>query len=610
MDVPADKIAEVRDRVDIERVVGRSVRLTKRGKSLLGLCPFHSEKTPSFHVDAHKRLFHCFGCQAGGDVFEFVMRIEGIGFREALLLLAREVGVEIVETDDDPRAREERIRRLRMYEVNQIAADLYARALEEDRRAMVYLTDERGLSAETIAHFGLGFAPDWTYLVRQLERRRVDSKIALELGLLGTRPKDGSHYDRLRGRIVFPIVLPSSDIAGFGGRRADWVWGEGSGSEVAKYLNSPESAIYDKSSILYGLRQARDEIRRSKTAVLVEGYVDVIGVHQAGLPIAVAACGTALSPRHARALSRLTPEVVTLYDGDAAGQAAARKSAEILLREGIKVRVARLPEGEDPDTFARRVGPDGMRDLIQKAPSALDFFVAGAVAAAKGGGISGLANAVESVKPLLDAIRDPLERDVCIAATARRFGIDGAVLRRHLSGGARTIDPRGSLEPRGSPERAASSGGQTPTRKAAPVAPPSVVEMAILKMLLENPKPVHEALAQNDAHDAFLHPATRAAVHAALAAFAEGRPFDAPRALEAARASGALDDRGTEILRKTLMDALQDPLEVCVRRLLRNKNDITLRHLRQRLVEETDPDTQVQLMKEADRLTRIVASLT
>ncbi|MCK6551820.1 DNA primase, partial [Myxococcota bacterium] len=447
MSIPAEKIAEVRDRADIERIVGRSVRLTKRGNRLVGLCPFHSEKTPSFGVDPQKKLYHCFGCQAGGDVFDFVMRLEGLSFVEVIKQIAHEVGVVIEDREESPRERAEREKREKLYELNDTVATFYEHQLEREPTALAYLRDERGLKDETIAQFRLGWAPaEWQALTDHLERKRIDPQLGQQVGLLGAKQTEGRsdkrYYDRLRGRVVFPITLPAGHIAGFGARRADWIE-----KDAPKYLNSPESPIYDKSSILYGLREAKDDIRRSRRAVLVEGYLDVIGLHQAGVRLAVAACGTALTPRHVSLLKRLTGEVVTMYDGDAAGQDASRKAAELLLSEGFAVRIAQLPDGEDPDTFARKVGEEGVRALMDRAPSAIDFFVARAKSAYGGGGIAGMAKAVDAVKPLLLAVKDPLERDVCLDAAARELGLEPAMLRRHLAA------PRGAMMDRGPSQR-------------------------------------------------------------------------------------------------------------------------------------------------------------
>jgi DNA primase len=601
--IPADKIAEVRDRIDIERVVGRSVRLQKKGRRAWGLCPFHKEKSPSFTVDVDKRLYHCFGCHLGGDVFDFVMRLEGMEFRDAVVMLAKEANVEIVEREEDPREREERLHKERLFEMNHVATTFFEQALAENPRALAYLKEERHLRSDTLERFSIGWAPEeWTALADHFAKKRMDSRLALQLGLLGSRPKDGTPYDRLRGRIIFPIALPFGDIAGFGARRADWV--EGS-DRSPKYLNSPESPIYDKSSILYGLRFAKDEIRKTRRAVLVEGYVDVIGLHQGGVLEGVAACGTALSPRHAAILARHADEVVTMYDGDAAGQEATRKAAEILLHEGLKVRIAALPEGEDPDTFTQRRGAETVRRLVAEAPSAIDYFVERGRAAYKGGGIAGITQAVESVKPLLLAVQDPLERDLTLDQTARALGIEIGLLRRHL-GGRRGADVRGQRT--GSANAAPARFSVAAPEKAAP---PEPVEMALLKMFLDTPGDVLGTLEAKDAVHAFQNPGIQAAMDAGIDAHRGGKPFDAARALEAARASGALGEEGLAALRRTLLEALpaRDDVTVCVKRLLRTKIDITLRHLERQLAKESDAEAAADLLKEVDRYNRLRASL-
>lgn len=586
----------------------------------MGLCPFHSEKTPSFGVDAQKKLYHCFGCQAGGDVFDFVMRIEGLSFIEVIKQVAHEVGVVIEDREESPRERAEREKREKLFELNDTVASFYERQLERDPQALAYLREERGLRDETITQFRLGWAPaEWQALTDHLDRKRIDPQLAQTVGLLGVKQAEGRsdkrYYDRLRGRVVFPITLPAGHIAGFGARRADWIE-----KDAPKYLNSPESPIYDKSSILYGLREAKDDIRKGRRAVIVEGYLDVIGLHQAGVRIAVAACGTALTPRHVSLLKRLTGEVVTMYDGDAAGQDASRKAAELLLSEGFAVRIVELPDGEDPDTFARKAGEEGVRALMDRAPSAIDFFVGRAKSAYGGGGIAGMAKAVESVKPLLLAVKDPLERDVCLDAAARELGLEPSVLRKHLAA------PRGSTMDRSSPQRPApqpSPRTEVPradgpraepgraVQPARPLPPPPVWEVALLRLFLEDKDAVLGVLDAREAVHAFTHPAIQAAIDAGLEALRQEKPFDGTAALDAARTGGASDALIGD-LRKKLVESLEKEweLEACVKRLLRNKNTISLQRLRQQLAKETDPETQLELAAEADRLNKLIASLS
>lgn len=567
--ISPEKIAEVRERADIERVVSRYVRLTRKGRRMVGLCPFHSEKTPSFGVSTDKQLYHCFGCQAGGDVIDFVRRIEGLEFMEALRMLAAEAGVSLPEREETPQQKAARSAKERMYGANRLAAAFYAKCLERYAPGLEYLKQERGLSEATIRAFELGWAPDdWGALSNLFRKKGVDPETGVSLGLLGKKATTGHVYDRLRGRVVFPIEVPGGRIAGFGARRSDWIDPEG-----PKYLNSPESAIYDKSSILYGLAAAKSEIRRARSALLVEGYLDVIALFQAGFPRAVAGCGTALTNAHANTLVRLADEVITLYDGDTAGLEATRKAAVLLLGAGLRVRVAAMPTGEDPDTFVRKQGADSLQKLIDEAPSAIDFFVARARATQAGGGIAGTTRALDAVKPMILAIKDPLERDVTLQATARALGVDSDVLRRHLGG-------RGVIPKRPEPPRDTTRIRQARVPK---------VEIAILKLMLEQPSDTLAYLESKRALGAFTHDATRAAVQAAHRAVEEGSRFDGPAALDAARSVGANEDTMTE-LRRDLLDGPpeRDPLDKLVQRLVESHKKAQLAKLREALERDGD----------------------
>ncbi len=597
--IPPEKIAEVRDRVDIVDVVQRSVRLAKRGQQHLGLCPFHHEKTPSFGVSQSKQLFHCFGCGAGGDVFAFLMRIEGLDFPEAVRRLAAEAGVDLPEREESPKERARRQQAEQLYRINAMTAEWFAAQLAEDPRATGYLTETRGLTVETIRRFQLGWAPaEWARLAAMLEGQQVPIEQPLLLGLLGRSVQSGRIYDKLRGRVVFPIHLPNGDIAGFGGRRADWI-----DPDAPKYLNSPESPVYDKSSILYGLAQNRDEIRRSRQALLVEGYVDVIGLWQAGIRNAVAACGTALTPKHAQTLVRLADEVVTLYDADRAGHEATRKASELLLKAGLAVRVVSLPEGEDPDTFARRSGGEAAKNLIDEAPSAVDFFLATARSRYAGAGIAGTVNTVEAVKPMILAIRDPLQRDVAIEAAAHRLGLTAAVLRRHLRGEtSHHRSPAG--DEHGSPQSPQSPQSPVSRRPAGGDRKLPVVETALLVMLLDEPEQTLSVLESREALQAFSHPAMQAVVDAAAEARATGRLVDAHQALEVVQRHGVTDPERLAALRETLLNPLaqRHDVDVCVTGLLRQHKKRQLAELRMRSARETDPEALERLAEEISKV--------
>jgi DNA primase len=593
--IPAEKIAEIRDRVDIEAVVGRSVRLQRKGRSLMGCCPFHGEKTPSFSVDPVKKLFHCFGCGVGGDVFSFVMRQESIDFPEAVRMLAREVGVELPEREESPAERRVRQRREQMYRVNDIARAHFEASLTRDERARAYLRDERGLSDETVRRFRLGFATEaWDELARHLSDLGVPAELPTELGLLGRRSRDGSPYDRLRAKLVFPITLPSGEVAGFGARRADWlVRGEDGGP---KYLNSIDSPIYDKSALFYGLDLAKDSIRRAGRALMVEGYFDVILLHQAGIAQAIACCGTALSPKHARALTRLTDTVVTVYDGDRAGVTATRRAAETLLAAGVDVRCLFLPDGHDPDTLVREEGAEAFAARVDAAPSALDAFLERAIEAHHGAGVAGLVAIVEDVRSLLMAVPDRERRALLAEGVAQRLRIHPQRILSQLSG-----RPPAPVEPTPPPPSRGPADDDGPRQPL-----PSKREAAVLRMLVDRPPEVLAELERLEAVEVFVHPAVHAAVQAALAARSENGPYDAHVALEAARAIGA-SEPVLAALRRALVEALPEAedLHSAVAELLRQQRKRRLRELKNRLARETDPDAVRRLVEQANALARL-----
>lgn len=623
----SDVIAEVRERIRLEDWVGRTVRLEKRGRRWVGLCPFHSEKTPSFGVSADKQLFHCFGCGVGGDLFDYVMRLEGLGFPDAVRLLAAAAGVALTsERPEDPAERAREAHRDSMHAAHAVAQAAFRRALEGASDARRYLLEERGLRPETLERFEIGWAPpDWTYLTDELLRSHVPVEVAVEVGLVGVRARDHKPYDRLRGRVTFPIRIPSGRIAGFGARRADWIDREG-----PKYLNSPESPIYDKSSVLYGLHLARDDIRKRRRALLVEGYLDVILLAQAGLTEVVAGCGTALTATHAKTLARLTNEVVTLYDGDPAGQRASHRAAELLLAAGLEVRIVAMPEGMDPDDLVRKEGASALEDRITRAPSAIDFFLEQARTLAGGGGVSGTQKALEAIKPLITAIPDPLARDVAADACARELGIDRFTLRRHFktvpprdaSGGRvspslRASQPHGPATgaPRASPDAFRHEGarelshspGHPTLHSERPSAPrPHVVEIELLKMLLEAPEQVLYALESRSALEAFSSEPMRATVRAAREGVRAGRRVQGPEALEILRSAGLTDERWLgEVRARLLSDAEPEPheLSILIERLLSEHRKRRLRAIREELAREGgDAERHDRLLEEFLRI--------
>lgn len=345
---------EIRERIDIVELVSEYVRLERAGRNFKALCPFHTERTPSFHVSPALNRFHCFGCGASGDVFSFLMRIEGLSFPEALRRLAERAGIELREEPQAPEATDERERLRKLLYASNF---FYRQCLQRTPSAQHYL-QERGLSQETVERFELGYAPDgWDHLVRFLQRHQFSMEDAQRAGLV--EAGRNGYYDRFRNRILFPIHDSSGRVIAFGGRVID--------DGEPKYLNSPETPLFEKRRVLYGWHLARGAILRERTALLVEGYLDLIMLHQYGFAHAVATLGTAFTEEHAHRLRRLVERVYLLFDSDPAGVRASLSAGEILVREGIPAFVVALPEGDDPDSLLRREGADALRSLLARA---------------------------------------------------------------------------------------------------------------------------------------------------------------------------------------------------------------------------------------------------
>lgn len=423
--IPEQVVAEIRERADIVQIVGRHVTLRKSGSRLWGLCPFHDEKTPSFQVHEDKQIFYCFGCGAGGDVFAFRMKQDGLDFPDCVRALGRELGIDI------PEARGEEGQSSAAYRANDSACAFFRSELRGPNggAARRYLV-ERGVTEELIDRFQIGFAPaGWDGLVSHLRRAGIAPADAEVAGLIARRQTGDGHYDRFRARVVFPITDPSGQIAGFGGRAM--------GDDTPKYLNSPESPVYKKSRVLFGLAQALDAIREHRRVIVVEGYFDLLALHRAGLHEGVAPCGTALTQSHAHRIRRYAEEVVLLFDGDAAGQAAAERALPILLAEGLRVRAAFLPLGEDPDTLLAKSGVAALRACVDSAVPLLDHLIERALKDAAGHAWAA-ADAARSLAPYLRAIGDPVERAAYVRQLSSQLEIPPAALDEALRQGTST----------------------------------------------------------------------------------------------------------------------------------------------------------------------------
>ena len=362
MPIPEQFLDELVSRTDLVDLVGESVRLTKKGSSYWGCCPFHSEKTPSFHVVPDRQIYKCFGCGKGGGAINFVMELENLSFREAVEVLAKRAGMTVPQSDGPSAGARER--REKLLEMNKQAARAFHSWLysPQGEEGLSYLR-RRGLSRGTLTRFGLGFAPDsWDALIRRLGEQGYDKRDLLDAGLAVSN-KDGRIYDRFRNRVIFPIIDVRGEVIGFGGRVMD--------DSKPKYLNSPDTPVYNKSRNLFALNIAKKS--KAGRVILTEGYMDTISLHQAGFDSAVASLGTALTADHAKLLSRYFKEAVVAYDGDGAGVAAAQRAIPLLEKGGLKVKVLRVQGAKDPDEYIKSFGRDAFARLLDRSENQVDY---------------------------------------------------------------------------------------------------------------------------------------------------------------------------------------------------------------------------------------------
>lgn len=425
--ISEDKIEEIKERSNFLQIASEYVTLRKIGRNFQGLCPFHSEKTPSFTINEEKGIFHCFGCGAGGNVFTFLMRAANLSFPEAARQLAKKAGVELPREERTKAEGQNQQERERLFQVNQLASEYFQHFLlnsREGKEALKYLLS-RGLSKELIGHYRLGYAPEsWNKLLNWLSEKKVPLSRAERVGLITpSLKKKGDYYDHFRGRIIFPIFDLQGRILGFGGR----ILGQGQ----PKYLNSPESLIYQKSKSLYGLYQAREAIQREDTVLLVEGYFDLLTLHQHHFLNSVATLGTALTREHIDILKRYTKRFILLFDADEGGKKAAQRSLELFLEKELSAKAVVLALGHDPDSYLREFGAERFREKMKEAPFLVDFFIE---ETAKGfdSSISGKAAAVEGLAPIVAKIKNLIERDLYIKKVAEILGLKEEIVRGSL----------------------------------------------------------------------------------------------------------------------------------------------------------------------------------
>jgi len=487
--ISPESLEEVKQAADIVEVVSAHTDLRRQGQRWVGMCPFHDERTPSFSVEPQEKLYHCFGCGAGGDVIKFVEEKEGVGFAEAVELLADRYGVELRREREDPRAEERRRRRRRLEELLERAAAFYAAYLWESReaaRAREYLAG-RGLGEEALRAFGVGFAPSaWDTILVRGQRAGFTVAELRDVGLV-QRGREGREYDRFRSRIMFPIRDRRGRVLGFGGRATR----DGQG---AKYVNTAETDFFHKSRLLYGVDRAKAAIARAGRAVVVEGYTDVLALHQAGLEEAVGVMGTAITGEQVAALSGMVDEVVLALDADSAGREAMLRAQRVAAGRRMRLRVAAMPAGEDPaEMVAAADGAERFRELVEAAVELPEFQVGLVLERADPGSPAARDRALEEVAPILAGMGESASREELVRRVAERLELTPEMVMRRLA----TARPeQGGAEAAGAARRPDAA----PPRRVE-LSPRERRERALLAMCVALPAEGREYLARlTDAH--------------------------------------------------------------------------------------------------------------
>ncbi len=449
--IPEDKISEIKNAADIVDIVSEAVLLKKTGKNYVGLCPFHAEKTPSFTVSTDKQIFYCFGCGTGGNVFSFLMKQEGLSFPESVRRLARRYSIDIPDKALSPEQKRQINERENLLGINREAMVFFNQVLLKGgagRRAKAYL-DQRGISDQTVDDFKLGYAPDgWDNLLNFFSKKRVVPATVEKVGLVVARKNKSGYYDRFRNRIIFPIFDGNQQVVGFGGRVLD--------DSLPKYLNSPETPVYNKSRSLYGIHRAKDKCRATGTVFIVEGYLDLLALHQHGIENCVATLGTALTAQQVRILSRFAGRIVLVYDSDEAGLRSAVRCIETFWQEHVDFRrqdvfreekadthIMVLPSGHDPDSYVFEYGPEAFLEAASKAPGIITFLMDCAI---RKNGLSteGKIRIIADMQAPLAAINDSVARALYIKQVAERIGIDERAVAQRVGtvGNLKTVPGR------------------------------------------------------------------------------------------------------------------------------------------------------------------------
>lgn len=468
MFIPEEKISEILHAADIVDIVSETVILKKSGLNYFGLCPFHSEKTPSFSVNPAKQIFHCFGCGSGGDALAYVMKYHGLPFPEAVNMLARKYNIVIETRHLDPAGKKRQDLKETLFRINRKVMDHYRKHLEKDpagQKAREYLAN-RKLTPEVMEEFHLGFSLDqWEDVVGFLKKARISRHAAENSGLVVPRKNGSGFYDRFRNRVMFPIFDINMQVAGFGGRVMD--------DGMPKYMNSPETPVYSKTRILYGLHAAKVHCRRQGFVYIVEGYFDFLTLYQHGIKNTVATLGTALTPEHVRILKGYAPAMILVFDSDAAGIAAAKRSIKTFMNEGVDTRILILPKGEDPDTFVMKNGADPFLALANNARSVMPFLRQVAMET-HGSSVTGRAQVLADMVPYLADIQDSALRSLHVRDLSESLGIDEAAVLEKVR----------EQVTRGRTSRDASPGAQRPGPAERSSDPR---ERQLLSLMLQNP---------------------------------------------------------------------------------------------------------------------------
>jgi len=460
--IPDEKVREVAERLSIVEVVSDYLPLRRAGANYLGLCPFHAEKTPSFNVNPAREIFHCFGCGAGGNVFSFIMKIEGLNFPEAVKLLARKAGIEIEERQLTPSEKKSQDEHVQFLRINDLTTSYYRSVLlngQEGEPARQYLA-KRSVGADISDAYRLGFAPDRRDgLVKHLKNNGVGLDIALNLGII--RKSDSGWYDLFRNRLIFPIRDARGQVIAFAGRVLD--------ASLPKYINSPESPLYHKSSVLFGLDMALPTIRTGNSVIIVEGYFDHLALYRAGVQNVVATCGTALTGSHAGLIKRHAERVYTLFDSDNAGRKATIRSMELFLEQRIPAYVISLPAGDDPDSFLAEHSSEEFAALRDRARPAFEYFVRSLLAETPPDSVDSKVRIIDDIVPRFRKIADSVERDLYEKEICRLLGITVHSFRKRIGGG--------KLSPH-----------EAPVNQYIPIQPADNVQETLLTLLLNYPE--------------------------------------------------------------------------------------------------------------------------